>query len=96
MGYDVVTVGGLWRLRTWWCTVARVAQANGWVRERGGRVRCTVNHPGMPSPPVVSLRLPEHLARFVQEQAEQQFRSRNSWVAELIAREYEAVKGGVK
>lgn len=48
----------------------------------------------MPSPPVVSLRLPEHLARFVQEQAERQFRSRNSWVAELIAREYAASNGG--
>lgn len=50
----------------------------------------------MASPPFVSLRLPEHLARFVQEQAGQQFRSRNSWVAELIAREYDAKNGGNK
>lgn len=44
----------------------------------------------MALPPIASLRLPEHLARFVQEQAERQFRSRNSWLTELIAREYAA------
>jgi hypothetical protein len=45
---------------------------------------------------IASLRLPEYLARFVQEQAEKQFRSRNSWLAELIAREYEAVNAAEK
>lgn len=50
----------------------------------------------MASPPIVSLRLPEHLAKFVQREAERQFRSRNSWVAELIAREYAAKNGGAQ
>jgi hypothetical protein len=39
MGYDVVTVGWLVGSQALRCTVARVAQAGGWVRERGGRVR---------------------------------------------------------
>ncbi len=56
-------------------------------------MRRAVSRHVMASPPIASLRLPEHLARFVQEQAERQFRSRNSWLTELIAREYAAVTG---
>ena len=90
MGYDVVTVSGAWCSQARRCAVAQVAQADGWVRERGFRVRRAVSPHAMALPPIASLRLPEHLARFVQEQAERQFRSRNSWLTELIAREYAA------
>lgn len=90
MGCDVVTVSGAGCSQARRCAVARVAQADGWVRERGFRVRRAVSPHAMALPPIASLRLPEHLARFVQEQAERQFRSRNSWLTELIAREYAA------
>jgi Arc/MetJ-type ribon-helix-helix transcriptional regulator len=44
----------------------------------------------------VSVRLPRPLLDFVDQQAVSSFKSRNAYIRDLIAREYEAVKGGGK
>lgn len=47
------------------------------------------------SPPV-SIRLPRPLLDFVDQQAIASFKSRNAYIRDLIAREYEAAKRGAQ
>ena len=97
MGYDVVTVALV-------CGLASACidgAAGGTVAGVGTRTRQQTVVPfasrcRMGAPPPVSIRLPRPLIEFLDQEAEESFRSRNAVIKELIAKAYNDKKGSRK